>query len=157
MKRLIQIIIVVLSAITLFSCGTVKKSQPAPLPSILPADNNTNLTETYWKLTELNGQPVSYADGNKKEMHLILKKEGNRVNGHAGCNSFMGTYTLLEGNRISFSQLAGTLMACPNMELEKQFMDLLQRVDNYAVKGNALSLNKARMAPLARFEAVYMK
>jgi hypothetical protein len=30
-------------------------------------------------------------------------------------------------------------------------------VDNYATDGKSLSLHKARMAPLARFEVVYLK
>jgi heat shock protein HslJ len=42
-------------------------------------------------------------------------------------------------------------MACPDMSTEQSFMEALRKVDNYAVKGNELSLNKARMAPLLRF------
>jgi heat shock protein HslJ len=48
-------------------------------------------------------------------------------------------------------------MACGNMEKETIFMELLQKADNYSIKGNVLSLNKGRMAPLAKFEAVYLK
>ena len=92
------------------------------------ANTNTQLTETYWKLTELMGEPIVQATGTKTEMHLVLKKEGNLVYGNGGCNSFRGSYTLLEGNRLSFSQLAGTLMACINMEKETAFMEVLQKI-----------------------------
>jgi hypothetical protein len=38
------------------------------------------------------------------------------------------------------------------METEKLFMELLEMADNYTMADNVLSLNKARMAPLARFK-----
>jgi heat shock protein HslJ len=43
------------------------------------------------------------------------------------------------------------------MEKETSFMEALQKADNYAIEGKILSLNKVRMAPLAKFEAVYLK
>jgi hypothetical protein len=39
------------------------------------------------------------------------------------------------------------------METEASLMRVLGRVDNYAILDTRLSLAKARMAPLARFEA----
>lgn len=116
-----------------------------------------NLVEKYWKLTELRGQSVTYKNDTDKEAFMTLKTEGNRVHGNFGCNTFNGTYELKSGNRISFSQMASTMMMCPNMEIEQQFNEVLQQVDNYNLNGDTLVLNKARMAPLARFEAVYMK
>jgi hypothetical protein len=47
-------------------------------------------------------------------------------------------------------------MACPNLETETHFFKALQMADNYILNGDTLILNKARMAPLARFEAVYL-
>jgi len=117
---------------------------------------DTDLVEKYWKLTELFGQPVNTPEGGK-EAHMILKVEENRVNGNAGCNSFNGTYTLKPGNRISFSKMVSTLMMCTNMETETKFHQVLETADNYVVNKDTLVLNKARMAPLARFEAVYLR
>jgi len=156
MKQLLNLrnaLMVLTVAIAFCACSSGKK-----IPSQnLATDPDSPITETYWKLTELMGKPVTTAAEMKKEMHLILKTEGSRVQGNGGCNGFMGSYTPLAGNRLSFSPMAGTKMACSNMELENQFMEILSRVDNYAIKGKVLSLNKARMAPLARFEAVLMK
>ena len=67
----------------------------------------------------------------------------------------MGSYELKEGNLITFKQVASTQMACNDMNIENQFKEILERTDNYSILGDKLSLNKARMAPLARFEAVY--
>jgi len=114
------------------------------------------LTEKYWKLTELNGQPVTIGE-HSREPHMILKEEGARVHGNGGCNTFNGTYELKEGNRIRFSKMATTMMAClDGGDVEAHFHQVLEQADNYSLNGDTLTLNKARMAPLARFEAVYL-
>lgn len=114
------------------------------------------VTEKYWKLVELNGQPVPVLE---REPHFILKAEEGRVNGFGGCNGFTGSYTLDEAaSRISFSQIASTMMACPSgMDVETAFHEVLRTADNYSLDGDRLTLNRARMAPLARFEAVYLR
>lgn len=115
------------------------------------------LTEKYWKLTEIYGKPVTVSATMKKEPHMILHTAENRINGTGGCNNFMGTYELKGMDRISFGKLAGTMMACPDMEVENNFMKALGEADSYTINGDKLVLNRARMAPLARFEAVYLK
>lgn len=118
-----------------------------------------NITEKYWKLTELMGQPVVKTDAMKKEPHIILHNDGNRVAAYGGCNGMGGEYTLKEGNRITFSSMIGTMMACPDMTVEEGLKKVLSTADNYSLAsdGNTMTLNKARMAPLAKFEAVYLK
>lgn len=149
-----QTFILMLAGIFLFSCSSTKKTIA---PAAASVETNASLTETYWKLTELIGQPETTPEG-QKEMHLILKKDGNMINGFGGCNTFRGTYRLQEATfRITFSKMASTLMACLNMEKEKSFIEVLEKADNYAILGNVLSLNKARMAPLAKFEKVLIK
>ena len=154
MNQLKQFVIILLAFSSFLSCNSTKKSTNTSMSSDNP---NSELIETYWKLTELMGEPFVMPKGAKTEIHLVLKKQDNLVNGNGGCNSFRGSYNLMEGNRISFSQLAGTKMACIDMEKETIFMEALQKADNYAIQGKILSLNKGRMAPLAKFEAVYLK
>jgi heat shock protein HslJ len=154
MNQLKYFLIILFAFSSLLSCNSTKKSTNTDMSSANP---NSELTETYWKLTELMGEPIVTTTGTKTEMRMLLKKEGNQVSGNGGCNSFRGSYNLMEGNRLSFSQLAGTKMACIDMEKETTFMEALQKADNYAIQGKILSLNKGRMAPLAKFEAVYLK
>jgi copper homeostasis protein (lipoprotein) len=115
------------------------------------------LTETYWKLTHLGGRPVRCSQILQREAHLVLKAKLNRVQGTGGCNRFFGNYELESGNRIRLSRMASTRMACPDLQIETEFLRALEMADNYTIKGNTLQLNKARMAPLAQFEAVYFK
>jgi len=99
-----------------------------------------------WRLVELNGNPV-----NKKDAFITFDVNSNRVSGNFGCNDFSGMYNLRTGNRIEFSQVVGTLKLCLDMETENGFKKILDMTDNYTVSDNKLSLNRARMAPLARF------
>lgn len=128
------------------ACDTAKKA----------ASNNVSpdpLFGTKWKLTELNGKPV--ADKiNGKEPFLELQEADKRYTASGGCNGIGGQFTLSKNGRIQFSQGMSTMMACENMEVETQLKNALIATDNYTIHGNTLSLNKARMAPLARFQAI---
>lgn len=114
-----------------------------------------DIVEKYWKLVELNGKPVPVLD---REPHMIQKADG-RVNGFGGCNAFTGNYTLdAPASRIGFGQIASTMMACAaGMEVEQGFHEVLRRADSYTLDGDRLVLGRARMAPLARFQAIYLR
>jgi len=114
------------------------------------------IQEIYWKLIGIMGKAVVLNE-KQREPYLLLKIENNRVQGFSGCNLLIGSYELNAGNRISFSKMASTMMACPYLQEECEFLDVLERVDNYTIKDGVLMLNKARMAPLATFEAVYLQ
>lgn len=112
-----------------------------------------SLVDTQWKLIELNGKPVDDKI-NGKEPFLRLQQADKRYMASAGCNGIGGQFTLLENGRIKFSQGMSTMMACENMETETQLANVLIAADNYTINGRTLSLNKRRMAPLARFQAI---
>lgn len=121
------------------------------------ATMDDGITEKYWKLIELNGQSVETRE-NRKEIHMILKDRDSLVTGFGGCNSLSGTYELNKTqSRLKFSGIRATLMACADMETEQKFHAMLLKIDNYTLKKDTLSLNKARMAPLAKFKVVYLK
>jgi heat shock protein HslJ len=106
-----------------------------------------------WVLIELNGQPVKASQASEQP-HFELQAAEAKVTGHASCNRFFGTYEIKRGNRISFGDNMGmTMMACPDMAIETAYMEAMRKADNYAIFEGQLSLNKARMAPLARFSA----
>ena len=153
-------LVVALTAAALLAGGCSPPAGTADMA--VPAHDAHNVTkpagvtEKYWKLVELRGQPVPALD---REPHLILEAEGGRVHGFGGCNGFTGAYEIDEAtSRIRFDQVASTMMACPSgMEVEQTFHEVLRSVDNYSLAGDRLTLNRARMAPLARFEAVYLR
>lgn len=114
------------------------------------------ITEKYWKLATLEGQPVTMAANQEKEIYFMLKTDENRVEGFAGCNTFNGSYILEEGWRIKFSPLATTMKACPDVDVnESELFKVFELTNNYTLNGDTLSLNVGRRAPLAVFNAVY--
>ncbi|BAQ60760.1 lipoprotein [Geminocystis sp. NIES-3708] len=120
-------------------------------------DTEATMENTRWELVEIMGKPVTKTETQRQAIFITFDGEKNRVNGFGGCNNFMGGFEMKEGNRIKFEQMASTMMACENMEMEANFMQTLQQVDNYTIKDNVLSLNRARMAPLLKFTAVKNK
>lgn len=103
-----------------------------------------------WVLNELMGEPVSLP-GDQPAPSLRFDPSIGRVSGSDGCNRLMGSYRLFERDRIEFGQLAGTLMACPDMTLPDRFRKMLGTVGDYAITGGELSLFRERMAIMARF------
>lgn len=103
-----------------------------------------------WVLIELLGDPVT-TTGDRPVPSLSFDATRGRVAGSDGCNRLMGSYRLFERDRIEFGQLAGTLMACPDMTLSDRFREVLGKVGDYAITDGELSLFKGRMAVLARF------
>lgn len=109
------------------------------------------ITERHWKLVEVMGQPVS---AGPKEPYILLKEDGHRLVGNGGCNGLGATYELKEPQRLAFTQIVSTMMACPNLATEQTMFKALEMTDSYTLNGNDLVLNRARMAPLARFKAL---
>jgi uncharacterized lipoprotein NlpE involved in copper resistance len=118
--------------------------------------SNYAIVEKYWKLTELYGKQVQTDSSFRNEPHIILKDRDNRVTGNGGCNSISGSFEVRGLNRISFSRMISTQMACPNMSVETQLLKALAEADHFDIAGDRLVLNKGR-TPLAGFRTVYMK
>jgi heat shock protein HslJ len=103
-----------------------------------------------WILVELRGKPVVQKEGNR-EGFIQFDMETSSASGNSTCNSFSGGYELKGQNQITFGNIAATMMACEEMETERAFYEVLKQADNYSVSDTSMTLNKAKMAPLARF------
>lgn len=130
-----------LSVFTFLFCCTTKNAQ----------QNNVDITGKTWKLIEINGQPLKLKDP-KNNPYFSLNKADMRYSGKGGCNGVGGSFEIKQDiMRIKFNQGMSTMMACDDLETEQLFTKALLSADNYSVNGNTLTLNKARMAPLAKF------
>jgi heat shock protein HslJ len=137
------------------SCKTAKDNRIQQDADVAETGNvmeANNLKEREWSLIEIGGKPVESSQ-TADVPHLILKADG-RASGSGGCNAFLGNYELPGLLRIKFSGVVTTMKACLNMAVEAELMKVLSVADNYSLSpdGKYLSLNRARMAPLARFE-----
>nr|WP_292009028.1 META domain-containing protein [Chryseobacterium sp.] len=115
----------------------------------IPQQNSNDITGKTWKLIELRGNAIT---SKNKTPYFSLNMTDMRYSGNGGCNGIGGTFEISKDiNRIKFNQGMSTMIACDDLETEKSFTDAILHADNYSLKGDTLSLNKGRMAPLAKF------
>jgi heat shock protein HslJ len=124
-------------------------SAPAATASTEPLEN------TYWMLTQLGDAPVTVVP-EQRVPYFILNSETRRVIGSGGCNRLMGSYEL-NGDHLTFSQMAGTMKACRlGMETDKAFLQALTQVDTWKITGQRLELMDASGKAITSFEARHL-
>jgi heat shock protein HslJ len=150
MRKNILTVCIIATSVIFCACHSTKTA-----PSAVSSGNaEKSITGKYWKLVEIHGKPVT----GENCPHLNVRAEGNRIDGNGGCNDFTGSYEMNGLGRIRFSGMVATQKACFNATTEDEFFGIFDMVDNYSLSrnGDTLSLNRARMAPLARFRAEYL-
>lgn len=143
MKR---ILVFVLLAAAAFQCK----------PSKIDTAAQATLLNTYWKLSEINGNPVITPE-NSKEVHIILTREGDesRLKGFAGCNTLGGTY-LLEKEKLSFTPITTKMMCdADRMKVEDYLLNALNTANGYSIEGENMELLIGDTS-IADFKAVYL-
>jgi prepilin-type processing-associated H-X9-DG protein len=131
-----RIVLAAIALATMTGCastGTEPATKPAPT-------GGAALLGAEWKVTEIAGKGIV---PNSKPN--IMFADG-RVSGAGSCNRFMGGYTVAaDGLSLQMSQMASTMMACPDelMQQERVFLDTLGAVTGYSVAGNVLTLKTA--------------
>lgn len=82
--------------------------------------------------------------------------EDGKLNGSAGCNTYMSTYTL-DGQNITIQPPATTRKFCAEpaglMEQETAFVTMLPQATTYRISGDSLELRTADGALIASFTA----
>ncbi|KFE98119.1 hypothetical protein IX39_17135 [Chryseobacterium formosense] len=107
------------------SCGTMKNSSTSKVGKAQPSIANTK-----WTLAD-----------NVKGQTPTLNIEGSKLNGNAGCNRYFGSVVMeTASGTFTPSQMGSTKMACENMSVEKNFMDMIQKANKYVVSGTTLEL-----------------
>ncbi len=114
------------------------------------AKDDLLITNREWVLFEVQGKRLKM--GPDEAAPSLLLEDNGAVKGSTGCNQLNGRFTTNGPMTIRFGVMAATKMFCSDkMDLEKAVFDVLGKCDNYTLSGDTLSLNKAKMAPLARF------
>jgi putative lipoprotein len=114
------------------------------------AEQAASLENTDWKLIELGGKAVA-AGHHGHDAHLVFHSKTQHVSGSGGCNRLTGSYEV-KGDQLSFSQMAATMMACPEgMDTEKAFLDALNKVKAWKIEGGKLELLDGEGQVMGRF------
>jgi uncharacterized lipoprotein YbaY/heat shock protein HslJ len=118
--------------------------------------SQAELENTYWKLMTLYGKNVETREG-AREIHFVLNSQTLRLSGFSGCNGISDQYRI-DGEMITFSGMAGTLMACTaGMDIERQIHDMFPEVTAWKISGETLQLTNSSGAQIATFESRYLK
>ena len=115
---------------------------------VLTKNGNPNVEDRRWQLVELYGKPVT---GEPETHYVLFHSKDGRIEAKAGCNTMSWNYVIKNELRLQTEKGISTLMACPD-NLEDELSRAISEADNLSTDGEHLSLNKARMAPMARFE-----
>lgn len=123
----------------------------------VPPVPDASLTDTYWKLVEVSGQPVQVTEA-MREPSVVLQSQDNRFHGSGGVNRLMGGYTR-DGGSLAFSQVASTMMAGPPeaMAQEQAILGALGRVRGFTIAGDQLTLVDESGAPVVKAVAVALQ
>ncbi len=110
------------------------------------------LITTRWQLREARGTEIAVREGATPPF-LQLTGEQNLVQGFGGCNNFRGSYRL-EGNSLSFSQVAATMKMClDNMDQEQLFLTVLDGTASFKISGQELHLHDPMNELIGSFKA----
>ena len=93
-----------------------------------------------WGLLELNGEEVEVSKLARSPL-IDINTLRKRFQGSTGCNSFSTTFSYSDEGafKVDFP-FAMTKMACPDYDIENDFLKALESVDSYQVNGVDLLL-----------------
>ncbi len=120
-------VIVLLGTVSLlFSCTDYKKQQD-------------ELVASQWKLETLNGiSDLKMAEDDS--FTLGFDPIELRTHGKGDCNNYFSFYELEEKNELEFKNPGTTMMLCPNDNVERGYLKMLEEVDQFKIKDNKLYL-----------------
>lgn len=86
-----------------------------------------------WTVKEVNGKALP--SGMEKQPFIAFDVKEKTIYGNAGCNLINGGFEIDENNAkaISFSRVASTMMACPDMETESKILKAMNEVRTFGV------------------------
>lgn len=95
-----------------------------------------------WNLQSVAGQDMAKLfPMAEKQPTIEFVTNDKMANGNLGCNSFRTTY-VLSGSTISFGPILSTKIACPNLDGENLYSQLLSGESTLNVDGSTLTLSK---------------
>ena len=139
--------------IFLIGCGTIKKS-PAPPPTstgsgTAVAGMKQLLMMNTWGASTLMGQSLDVENPNA-EMPTVRFLSGGQLVGSTGCNSFQGTYAMVD-DRLVMNPTNMTKKFCEGSQ-EQKFLDAMRKTTSIRLAGQRLELLDEQEAVLMQLK-----
>lgn len=116
--------------LSLSSCGSSKAAG---------GNSKDSIESAQWKLESMNGeQNKAFAEGDSFTLEFLPTE--SRIAGVGACNRFFGTYGLAAKDGIDIKMGGATMMACPNLNLEQPYFNMLDGADKYKIEAGKLLL-----------------
>lgn len=111
-------------AFLLSSCCACRKGSP----------KISTLEDATWILIEFNNTPIE-----NSPITLHFNGAEKKIIGTAPCNNFFGGYSLFDAKQnIKIQNIGATRKACPDMDLEMKFTQMLPQVTRVKIEGDHL-------------------
>ena len=117
-----------------------------------PSDNDHTRLHDIWALQTMKQKDLP--ESAKGKPYLEIHVKDNKVMGNGGCNQLFGNVAFEGKNGFRVSNLGSTKMACPELNVESEFMQLLQSVRSYELRELSLFLLGADGEELLKLKKV---
>ena len=94
-----------------------------------------------WVLQEMKGKKVTPEDFGKELPYIDIHTTETAFTGFGGCNRLKGKIEAAEANKLRFTEIVSTKMACISGNKENLFMEVLQNATKYEVRDKKLYLS----------------
>lgn len=124
------------SAIRYTLVKVLEKLPEASYPDNLTTKPHQNLYDI-WYATTMNGQLLERKTSIPR---LEINLTQMMVYGNNGCNEYSGKIEQVSAQNLAFGKVTATKKMCTNMQLPSEFMEALNDVVEYRIKGLNLTL-----------------
>ncbi|MDQ1098115.1 MULTISPECIES: META domain-containing protein [Chryseobacterium] len=129
MKILIYILFIILLPESVISCKV--------------ANAGKQQVQREWMLVSFGTFSKEELTKSKAAINLTAPEKNGKIHGGAfmGCNRMFFTAEFGSGNKLTISDVGGTMMACSNMQLETSFAAFFKKMNRYRTEGQYLILS----------------
>lgn len=99
--------------------------------------SNKTLIHDIWFLKKINKKSF---DKKSKDITIEFNTTKSMFYGNDSCNQIFGSIKKLSEDELILSNIAGTLMACPDMSIANKYINILGKVKFYKIKNLHLYL-----------------
>ncbi|WP_395053062.1 META domain-containing protein [Flavobacterium sp.] len=118
---------IILFSIITFSCNSKKEVSETPTQNI----------NRVWMLTEFKNFEKQFLVASKAQLNLTNSKTATA---NMGCNGISSKYIIKSNSEITFSDGMRTEMACGEMKLEDNFLEILPKINSFKIEVHKLTL-----------------